>query len=174
MAENNASKSSFARWWRQVLFIPVLHSKWLTPAAKARLTERVTLAEQGHRGEVFLIVENHLPIQEAYHSDCRDRAINLFSEYRVWDTEENTGVLIYVNVCEHKLEIVADRGISAHVSPTVWRAMCDKAVVGIANKKTEESLTELLDEVGQVLRQYYHLEQNPSGNELSDTVVFLK
>ncbi|MBA2058422.1 TPM domain-containing protein [Psychrobacter cryohalolentis] len=174
MAENNASKSSFARWWRQVLFIPVLHSKWLTPAAKARLTERVTLAEQGHRGEVFLIVENHLPIQDAYHSDCRDRAIDLFSEYRVWDTEENTGVLIYVNVCEHKLEIVADRGISAHVSPTVWRAMCDKAVVGIANQKTEESLTELLDEVGQVLRQYYHLEQNPSGNELSDTVVFLK
>ena len=53
MAENNASKSSFARWWRQVLFVPVLHSKWLTPAAKARLTEQVTLAEQGHRGEVF-------------------------------------------------------------------------------------------------------------------------
>ena len=105
---------------------------------------------------------------------CRERAIELFSEYRVWDTEENTGVLVYVNICEHQLEIVADRGISAHVSPTVWRAMCDKAVSGIANQKTEESLAELLDEVGQVLRQYYHLEQDPAGNELSDTVVFLK
>ena len=52
--------------------------------------------------------------------------------------------------------------------------MCDKAVSGIANQKTEESLAELLDEVGQVLRQYYHLEQDPAGNELSDTVVFLK
>ena len=174
MAENNTSNPSFARWWRQVLFVPLLHSKWLTEDAKARLTEKVTQAERGHRGEVFLIVENHLPIQDAYHVGCRDRAIDLFSEYRVWDTEENTGVLIYVNVCEHQLEIVADRGISAHVSPTVWRAMCDKAVSGIANQKTEDSLAELLDEVGQVMRQYYHLEHDPAGNELSDTVVFLK
>ena len=174
MAENNTSNPSFARWWRQVLFVPLLHSKWLTEDAKARLTEKVTQAERGHRGEVFLIVENHLPIQDAYHVGCRARAIDLFSEYRVWDTEENTGVLIYVNICEHQLEIVADRGISAHVSPTVWRAMCDKAVSGIANQKTEESLAELLDEVGQVMRQYYHLEHDPAGNELSDTVVFLK
>ena len=174
MAENNTSNPSFARWWRQVLFVPLLHSKWLTEEAKARLTEKVTQAERGHRGEVFLIVENHLPIQDAYHVGCRARAIDLFSEYRVWDTEENTGVLIYVNICEHQLEIVADRGISAHVSPTVWRAMCDKAVSGIANQTTEESLAELLDEVGQVMRQYYHLEHDPAGNELSDTVVFLK
>ena len=173
MAENHASTSSFARWWRQVLFVPLLHSKWLTAEAKARLTDEVTRAERGHRGEVFLIVENHLPIQDAYHMDCRERAIDLFSEYRVWDTEENTGVLIYVNICEHQLEIVADRGISTHVSPTVWRAMCEKAVSGIS-KKTEESLAQLLDEVGQVLRQYYQLEHNPAGNELSDTVVFLK
>ncbi|MDN5664662.1 TPM domain-containing protein [Psychrobacter celer] len=174
MAENNTAHPSFARWWRQVLFVPLMHSKWLTAAAKARLTAKVTSAERGHRGEVFLIIENHLPIQQAYHIGCRERAIDLFSEYRVWDTEENTGVLIYVNICEHSLEIVADRGISAHVSPTVWRAMCDKAVAGIANQKTEESLLELLDEVGQVLLQYYHLEHDPAGNELSDTVVYLK
>lgn len=174
MAENNASTSSLARWWRQVLFVPLLHSKWLTADAKARLTEKVTSAERGHRGEVFLIIENHLPIQDAYYIDCRERAIDLFSEYHVWDTEENTGVLVYVNICEHKLEIVADRGISAHVSPTVWRAMCEKAVSGIAHQKTEESVGELLDEVGQVLRQYYQLEDNPSGNELSNSVVFLK
>ena len=57
MVKSNSSQASFARWWRQVLFVPMLHSKWLTPAAKARLTEQVTLAERGHRGEVFLIIE---------------------------------------------------------------------------------------------------------------------
>ncbi len=176
MAQNNvpSSQPSFARWWRQVLFVPMLYSKWLTAEVKARLTTRVTEAERGHRGEVFLIIENHLPIQAAYHITCRERAIDLFSEYRVWDTEENTGILLYVNICEKSLDIVADRGISAQVSPTVWRAMCDKAVASIANQKIEESLTELLDEVGQLLRQYYYLEQDPAGNELSDTVVFLK
>lgn len=176
MAEHNSpsSKASLARWWRQVLFIPILHSRWLKPEVIARLTKKVTEAERGHRGEVFLVIENHLPIQAAYQINCRERAIDLFSEYRVWDTEENTGVLVYVNICEQGLEIVADRGISAHVSPTVWQAMCEKALAGIANKKTEESLTDLLDEIGQLLRQYYHLEHDPEGNELSDTVMYLK
>ncbi|WP_367104737.1 TPM domain-containing protein [uncultured Psychrobacter sp.] len=174
MAQKHSSQTSLARLWRQVLFVPMLHSRWLTPQIKARLTAKITEVEKGHRGEVFLVIENHLPIQEAYYINCRERAIDLFSEYRVWDTEENTGVLIYVNICEQSLEIVADRGISAHVSPTVWRAMCDKALAGMANKKTEESLADLLDEVGQLLRQYYHLEDDPEGNELSDTVVFLK
>ena len=176
MAKNQAPavEPSVARWWRQVVFVPMLRSRWLTPAVKARLTDKVTAAERGHRGEVFLIIENHLPIPDAYHINARMRAIDLFSEYRVWDTEENTGVLIYVNICEHSLDIVADRGISSHVSPTVWRAMCDKALSGIANQKMEESLGDLLEEVGQLLRQYYHLEDNPSGNELSDAVVFLK
>ena len=169
-----ASSASFARWWRQVLFVPMLHSKWLTAAVKTRLTAKVTAAERGHRGEVFLFIENHLPIQAAYPTASRERAIELFCEYGVWDTEENTGVLIYVNICEKSLDIVADRGISAHVSPTVWRAMCDKAVAGIANQKVESSLTDLLDEIGQLLSQYYHLGHDPSGNELSDTVVFLK
>ena len=82
--------------------------------------------------------------------------------------------MVYVNICEHSLDIIADRGISSHVSPTVCRAMCDKALVSIAGKKTEASLAGLLDEIGQLLRQYYHLEDNPSGNELSNTVVFLK
>lgn len=176
MAQNDlpSSQPSFARWWRQVLFVPMLHSRWLTAESKARLTAKVTKAERGHRGEIFLIIENNLPIQAAYYLNSRTRAIDLFSEYRVWDTEENTGVLVYVNICEQSLDIVADRGISTHVSPTVWRAMCDKAVAGIANKKTEQSLSDLLDEIGQLLGQYYHLEHDPEGNELSDTVVFLK
>ncbi len=165
---------SFARWWRQVLFVPLLHSRWITNETRQMLTAKVTQAERGHRGEVYLVIENHLPISSAYYSSGHDRAIELFSRCRVWDTEENTGVLVYVNVCERYLDIVADRGISAHVSPTVWQAMCDKATAGIANQKTAESLTDLLDEVGQLLRQYYHLENDPQGNELSDTVLFIK
>lgn len=166
-------KPSFARWWRQVLYVPILHSKWLTTQMRSRLTQKVTEAEKGHRGEVFLIIEHHLPIQTAYHCDCRHRAIELFSQYRVWDTEENTGVLVYVNICERDLEIVADRGISTHVSPTVWKAMCDKALSGLMQEKVEESLSELLEDIGQLLRQYYYLEDDPEGNELPDEVIVI-
>ncbi|WP_169392087.1 MULTISPECIES: TPM domain-containing protein [Psychrobacter] len=167
-------KPSFARLWRQVSFIPMLHSRWLTAAVKAKLSAKITEAERGHRGEVFLIIENQLPIPDAYQLTCRERAIDLFSDYRVWDTEENTGVLVYVNICEQSLDIIADRGISEHVSPTIWRAMCDKAVAGMSNQKYDASLCELIDEIGQLLRQYYYLEHDPAGNELSDSVIFLK
>lgn len=169
-----STPTSLARWWRQVMFVPMLHSRWITPEARQRLTNKVSEAEKGHRGEVYLVIENHLPIHSAYHMDCRDRALELFSLCGVWDTEENTGVLVYLNVCEHGLEIVADRGISQHVSPTVWQAMCDKALSGLKNNQVEDSLSELLEEIGQLLRQHYYLEHDPAGNELSDTVLYIK
>lgn len=168
------SEPSFARWWRQAIFIPILNNRWVSDEVMAGLTQKVTEAEKGHRGEVFLVIENHLPIHQAYRIGSRERAIDLFSLYRVWDTEENTGVLVYVNICERALEIVADRGISALVSPTVWRAMCDKALASMAKGNMEQSLADLLDETGLLLRQHYYLEHDPEGNELSDTVVFLK
>lgn len=122
------------------------------------------------------MVENTLPLDTARTHDCRERAIDLFSLYRIWDTAENTGVLVYLNVCEKQLEIIADRGISKHVLPSVWQALCDKAVTGIKADKPIESLTELLAEIGQLLRQYYAITDNPdpNGNELSDTVVYLR
>lgn len=172
--EQIQSQPSLARWWRQVCFVPMLHGKWVTTEVKNTLSQKVTEAEKGHRGEVFLIIENHIPVASAYRMDCRERAIELFGQYGVWDTEENTGVLVYVNVCEHDLEIVADRGINAHVSPTMWQAMCDKAIAGLAKGDIEQSLSDLLDEIGQLLRQFYHLEEDPEGNELSDTVVHLR
>lgn len=172
------SKPSFARWWRQVCFMPIRHSKWLTDDVKAKLSSQITASEQGHRGEIFVIIENHLPIPIAYRIDCRTRALQLFSQYGVWDTQENTGVLVYINICEHTLEIIADRGINEHVSPTVWQALCDKAISGLAQNKIEDSLSALLKEIGMLLKQYHqshsHLPIDPNGNELSDTIIHLK
>lgn len=172
--EQLQSQPSLARWWRQVCYVPMLHGSWVTDTVKSTLSQKVTEAEKGHRGEVFLIIENHIPIRYAYNMDCRERAIKLFGHYGVWDTEENTGVLVYVNVCEHDLEIVADRGINAHVDPATWQQLCDKTTAGLAKGDIVNSLSKLLDEIGGLLRQYYHLENDPSGNELSDTVVHLR
>lgn len=165
---------SWARWWRQVVFIPVLHNRWLTPADAHQLTEAVSKAEAGHRGEVVLVIENTLPLDIARHHDSRDRAIDLFGLYRVWDTDDNTGVLVYLNVCEHRIEVVADRGINAQVMPSMWQAMCDKAIEGIKAGKQVDSLCGLLDDVGQLLRQHYRLSHDPRGNELPDKLVYLR
>lgn len=167
------SQSSWRRLWRQVSFIPILHNRWLTKAVREELTQAVKQTEIGHRGEIFLIIENTLPLSLALHINSRERAINLFSLYRVWDTEENTGVLVYLNICERTLEIVADRGINRQVMPEVWQALCDKAIAGIRQDNHVESLKELLADIGQLLKKYYQLEKDPSGNELSDEIVYL-
>lgn len=167
------SQSSWRRLWRQVSFIPILHNRWLTKAVREELTQAVKQTEIGHRGEIFLIIENTLPLSLALHINSRERAINLFSLYRVWDTEENTGVLVYLNICERTLEIVADRGINRQVMPEVWQALCDKAIAGIRQDNHVESLKELLADIGQLLKKYYQLERDPSGNELSDEIVYL-
>ncbi|PID64730.1 MAG: hypothetical protein CR962_01130, partial [Gammaproteobacteria bacterium] len=65
--KQDKSQKCLKRWWRQLCFVPILHNKWLTDSVKTSLSNKVTEAEQGHRGEVVLIVENHLPVQTAYY-----------------------------------------------------------------------------------------------------------
>lgn len=170
---NDKSTKSFFRLWRQISFIPVLHNYWLNNDFKTILSKHVASAEKGHRGEIVLIIEDHLPIKTAYFEGCRARAINLFSQYRVWDTEENTGVLVYINICEKNLQIISDRGINKYVSLNVWEAICDKAISQIAKKQIDSALINLLNDIGQLLRQYYNLEDDPQNNELSNTIVHL-
>lgn len=164
----------FKRWFRQLLFMPCIHNRWLDNRARQALSQAVSQAEIGHRGEVFLVVENTLPLATAYRQNSHDRAIQVFSDYRVWDTADNTGVLVYLNVCEHRLEIVADRGICQYVMPNVWQAMCDKALAGIKAGNAVLALSDLLADIGELLRQYYQLDVDKHGNELSDTIVYLR
>lgn len=174
LSGSHETRPCWQRWLRQVMFVPFWHNRWLTDEGKQKLNAAVTEAEIGHRGEVCLVIENTLPLSMAYHHCSRDRAIELFSHYRVWDTEENTGVLVYLNVCEHRLEIVADRGINRQVMPSMWKAMCDKALLGIQSGQPVQSMTTLLSDIGQLLRQYYYLEEDPKGNELSDELIYLR
>ena len=95
---------------------------WRTPVAVGReafpteslgdLGAAITEGERHHRGEVRLIVENSMPFDAVWNDVTnRQRALALFAEYGVWDTEDNCGVLIYVNLAEHKVDIVCDSNI---------------------------------------------------------------
>ncbi len=169
---------SLKRYVKHLFYVPItdrkLHSQWLSKQAKIKLSELVTKAEQGHRGEICVVIENSLPLAMAYKYDVRARAIELFSRERVWDTEENTGVLVYINVCERSLDIVADRGINAQVQPNVWQQLCDTAITGIKAGQSFDSIAELINAVGELLRQYYILHDDPAGNEISDVIRHLR
>jgi uncharacterized membrane protein len=80
--------------------------------------------ERGHGGEIRFAIENSLPPALAWQGTSgRERAIEVFSQLRVWDTERNSGVLIYLLLADRDIEIVADRGIAARVDPGAWEAV---------------------------------------------------
>ena len=88
----------------------------LDDAAMQRLADRVRRSEARHSGEIRISVEAGLPLSYLWQGlSARDRAITLFGKLRVWDTEANNGVLIYLLLAEHAIEIVADRGLTRHV-----------------------------------------------------------
>ena len=105
-------------------------------------------------------------------STVRARAIDIFSELRVWDTEENTGVLIYLQLIDRDFEIVADRGISAKVAQAEWDAICrrmeNEYKAGLFEAGTLAAIAEI---TALLTRHFPPLGDNP--NELSDKPVVL-
>lgn len=169
----NTSPKSLARLFRQMMFVPFLHNRWLDDRVKIRLTRAITHAEKGHAGEIVLIIENHLPTNKAYTMDCYERALGLFTEHGVWDTEHNTGVLIYVNLCEHDLEIIADRGIDKCATHDVWQALCNKALADFKGGNIEKGLSELVAGVGKLLQTHFPSD-DVMGDELPNQVIYLR
>src|SRR5688572_1441112 len=86
-----------------------------------RIEEAIHVSEHRHRGEIRFAVEGPLEFAPVLSGlTPRQRALDVFSLLRVWDTEENTGVLIYVQLVDRDIEIVADRGIAARIEQTQW------------------------------------------------------
>lgn len=166
------STPSLARLWRQICYVPYWHNRWLDKRAKQAFNDAISHAEQGHQGEIYLIIENHLPIASAYYMDCRERAVALFGEHRVWDTECNTGVLIYINLCEHSLQIIADRGIDKKSQQATWDHLYQKTAQAFYNKDFQNGILALINDIGVLLKTHYPSD-DVHGNELVDNMVHL-
>lgn len=162
-----------ARVWRQLCFMPYRHKQLLTSANKHAFSRAISEAEQGHRGEIMLIIESHLPITTAFYQDGEARATELFAKYRVWDTEYNTGILVYINLCEHYLHIVADRGICAKTLQTTWQTLCQTALNTIRQGDFTLGVCTLISEIGALLHTHFPSDDTP-GDELPNQPIYLK
>ena len=101
-------------------------------------------------------------------------AVTLFGKLRVWDTEHNNGVLIYLLLAEHAIEIVADRGIDARVIDDDWRAMAQRMGAAFREVRFEDGLTQALEEMSALLVEHFPLrDDEPDRNELPDEPVVL-
>ena len=142
----------------------------LDDAALERLAARVQAGEARHRGEIRLCIEAGLPLSYLWRAaPPRERALAMFGKLRVWDTEHNNGVLIYLLLAEHAIEIVADRGLSRHVPPEQWHTLARSMSVAFKAGRFEEGLAAAIDAVEQPLLQHFPLaEGSTNPNELPD------
>jgi uncharacterized membrane protein len=147
----------------------------LPPDGLARLAARIAASERRHSGEIRLCIEPGLPLSYLLRDlQARDRAITLFGKLRVWDTAQNNGVLIYLMLAEHAIEIVADRGLNAHVDATHWERIVDGMRQAFRERRFEDGLNAAIDAVDALLTWHFALradEHNP--NELPDAPLLV-
>lgn len=139
------------------LFVPDWAAMRPFPAsALTRLEAAVTAAERRHSGELRLALEGSLdPLDVLRGHSARDRARELFSALEVWDTEANSGVLIYLQMVDHRIEIVADRGIAARVPQAEWDGICRRMESRFARREFEQGVVEALEATGALLAQHF-------------------
>ena len=145
-----------------------------------RLAARVRASEARHTGEVRLLIEASMPNSYLMrvHDDSalqpvvRDRALAWFGRLRLWDTEHNNGVLIYLLLAERAIEFVADRGLARHVPAEAWQAMVERLGTRLRAGAFEDGLTQALEEVSALLVAHFPADAGAvRRNELSDSVV---
>jgi uncharacterized membrane protein len=169
------------RWWRHRWMDERAAERAVPPALAEQLQARVSASEARHSGEIVLCVEAALPNSYLWRvgsetplpAVIRERALSWFGKQRVWDTEHNNGVLIYLLLAERRVEIVADRGISRHVPDAHWQVVVQKLSEYLQAGDFDSGLTQALQEVSALLVQNFPLqsgEANP--NELCNRVVW--
>ena len=152
-------------WWSRLTF----------PKRSLKVIEAaIADSEQLHLGELRFVIENTLDISELWHGvTARERAIEVFSRCRVWDTEQNTGVLIYLLLADHNVEIVADRGINAKVGAEVWAEICRNMENRFRAGEFERGAIEGIKAITELLQQYFPASGVDNPNELTDAPILL-
>ena len=139
-----------------------------------RIEQAVHAGEALHAGEVRFAVEPELGWPALLAGEtARERALEVFSMLRVWDTEHNNGVLIYVMFADREVEIVADRGFNGLVPEGEWRAICEAMRARFARGEYEAGALDGIAAASALMARHYPAGSLPRRDELPDQPVML-
>jgi uncharacterized membrane protein len=143
------------------------------PRAMQAIEQAIAAQERRHDGEIRFAVESALPFSDLVRGiSARDRAIELFSRLRVWDTEQNAGVLVYLLLADRRVEIVADRGIHSRVGEAAWEAICGAMQREFAAGRFEPGVVTGVQAISDLLATHFApRDENP--DELSNRPLIL-
>lgn len=165
--------SDCKRLARHLLMTPWHLKRAFAPRTLRAIQAEIAASERLHAGQVRFAVEGALPVAALLRrQSVRERALEVFSLLRVWDTEQNNGVLVYLLLAERDVEIVADRGIHARVGAEDWESICRVMEQAFAEGHFEQGALEGIRAVTRLLAQHFPA-TSERGNELSDRPVVL-
>jgi uncharacterized membrane protein len=161
------------RLLRHLLELRLTTRSRFTSVVLDRVEAAVGKAEASHAGELRVVIETDLDIASILAGrSSRDRAVEIFSATRIWDTELNNGVLLYVLCADRRVEIVADRGFNALVSAEEWRAACASMEQAFRAGRWEAGLLAGVDAAAGLLSRHFP-GTGRNGNELPDRPILL-
>ncbi|WBL80074.1 TPM domain-containing protein [Bradyrhizobium xenonodulans] len=142
-------------------------------AVLARIEQAIKQGETTHSGQVRFVVEGALDGRPLFRNQpARERALDVFSHLRIWDTAHNNGVLIYLLLADRDVEIVADRGIHAKVNDEGWESICRAMEAEFASSQFERGVIGGIAAVSRELAKHFP-PQGPQSNELPDAPVVM-
>lgn len=161
------------RVWRHILMNQSRLRRCFPENVLRAIHDATARCEKTHSGEIRFVVEAELDWGPLLADQSpRQRAIDVFSQLRVWDTEENNGVLIYVLLADRRVEIVADRGVHREVGDAGWRAICDVIQAEFKAEHFEAGAVKGLEAISAHLALHFPPRADDQ-NELSDQPVVM-
>jgi uncharacterized membrane protein len=161
------------RWLRHLLARMGAERRF-SPATLDAIQHAIAASEHRHRGEICFAVEGGLPLSELFAGRRpRERAHAAFGRLNVWNTEHNTGVLVYILLADHAIEIVADRGIAAKVSESEWAAICALMQREFAAGNYEKGALDGVAAITELLVRHFPADGRRKADELPDRPVLL-
>jgi uncharacterized membrane protein len=158
---------------RHLLTGPWAVKRAFPPAALKSIEETIRNNESHHQGEIRFVVETNLGLSALLRDQtARERALEVFSKLRVWDTVHNNGVLIYLLLADRDVEILADRGIHQRVGQEGWEALCRQMETYFAQGRFLDGTMVGIKTVSAHLGRLYP-KQGSNPNELPDTPIVM-
>ena len=162
------------RVFKHLLVPDWISRKGFSKGTAERIRRAIHESESRHLGEICFVAEGGLPLPFLFvKKPARARAEDLFTQLRVWDTEHNSGVLVYVQRVDRRIEIVADRGIAARVVQAEWDAICREMEGAFREGRFAEGALSAIERCTRLLAAHFpsHGERRP--NELPDRPILL-
>jgi uncharacterized membrane protein len=143
------------------------------PKVLAAIEQAIKTGEATHSGQVRFVVEGALDGAPLFRDQpARDRALDIFSQLRIWDTAHNNGALIYLLLADRNVEIIADRGIDARVGADGWEKICTEMETDFRTGNFERGVVKGIEAVSRELAKYFPAKAG-GPNELPDAPVVI-